>query len=604
MSPCDKHVVLFSIIFILFWNYIYTQEAYVWRKESQEILKNALNRKLNTNVAKNVILFIGDGMGVSTVTAARILRGQKQGRPGEETILEFEKFPHVALSKTCLHLTVGKMEESSATADNYNERFAILSEADRDKLLSNKNAESTKAATKYAVKTFHDYCMAAANYQTIVAIDLLPDNALDQLLEKFYPSLRNKNGEKYYTEPPRRREINIISGENFNRSKAMFEAVCIDLKKSGLGDVTHKPVIHDEDMAKISAYFKTWKTDPVVLIRKRPRPNYHTADETWFENKPLGKNTLGALMAKISNCAGLSKVYTNHSIRSTSITTLSESGFEDRKIKTVSKHKSLQSIESYSRDSSLPQKKKMSKALASSLYSTTAEIHVPSTENNAISSVNNINHSTGNAVAIRAPTTVAAVPHSVQNTNASSTCMQLDDIDFLDDSFISESADFDQTYNIDKQTSDSGATATALMAGIKANYYTIGVDGRAKYANCSSIKNAKVDGMVNWSKNAGKSTGIVTSTRVTHATPAAAYAHAPQREWESDIKLPANHGECKDIAYQLIVDQSDMQVILGGGRQYFMTNTSVDPETKKVNSAKGRRDGLDLIQVCIVQINI
>ncbi|CAG2255437.1 KCTD1_15 [Mytilus edulis] len=351
------------------------------------------------------------------------------------------------------------MEESSATADNYNERFAILSEADRDKLLSNKNAESTKAATKYAVKTFHDYCMAAANYQTIVAIDLLPDNALDQLLEKFYPSLRNKNGEKYavqslrsiragiqryYTEPPRRREINIISGENFNRSKAMFEAVCIDLKKSGLGDVTHKPVINDEDMAKISAYFKTWKTDPVVLIRKRPRPNYHTADETWFENKPLGKNTLGALMAKISNCAGLSKVYTNHSIRSTSITTLSESGFEDRKIKTVSKHKSLQSIESYSRDSSLPQKKKMSKALASSLYNTTAEIHVPSTENNAISSVNNINPSTGNAVAIRAPTTVAAVPHTVQNTNASSTCMQLDDIDFLDDSFISESADFDQ----------------------------------------------------------------------------------------------------------------------------------------------------------------
>ncbi|VDI29812.1 Hypothetical predicted protein [Mytilus galloprovincialis] len=160
---------------------------------------------------------------------------------------------------------------------NYNERFAILSEADRDKLLSNKNAESTKAATKYAVKTFHDYCMAAANYQTIVPFDLLPDNALDQLLEKFYPSLRKQEWRKvccpklevntsrhskivtlelhcecllYYTEPPRRREINIISGENFNRSKAMFEAVCIDLKKSGLGDVTHKPVINDEDMAK------------------------------------------------------------------------------------------------------------------------------------------------------------------------------------------------------------------------------------------------------------------------------------------------------------------------------------------------------------------
>lgn len=74
-------------------------EAHVWRKQSQDVLKRSLQRKLNTNVAKNVILFIGDGMGISTVTAARILRGQLQGNPGEETILEFEKFPHVALAK-------------------------------------------------------------------------------------------------------------------------------------------------------------------------------------------------------------------------------------------------------------------------------------------------------------------------------------------------------------------------------------------------------------------------------------------------------------------------------------------------------------------------
>jgi alkaline phosphatase len=51
-------------------------------------------------VAKNVILFIGDGMGVSTVTAIRILDGQQKGMQGEENILSFEKFDHVALSKT------------------------------------------------------------------------------------------------------------------------------------------------------------------------------------------------------------------------------------------------------------------------------------------------------------------------------------------------------------------------------------------------------------------------------------------------------------------------------------------------------------------------
>lgn len=49
--------------------------------------------------AKNVIIFIGDGMGISTVTAARIYKGQKAGKSGEEATLTFEEFPHTGLSK-------------------------------------------------------------------------------------------------------------------------------------------------------------------------------------------------------------------------------------------------------------------------------------------------------------------------------------------------------------------------------------------------------------------------------------------------------------------------------------------------------------------------
>ena len=50
--------------------------------------------------AKNVILFVGDGMGVSaTVTAARILDGQMNGLAGEENQLSFDKFPFSGLSK-------------------------------------------------------------------------------------------------------------------------------------------------------------------------------------------------------------------------------------------------------------------------------------------------------------------------------------------------------------------------------------------------------------------------------------------------------------------------------------------------------------------------
>ncbi|MCW5626518.1 MAG: alkaline phosphatase, partial [Burkholderiales bacterium] len=50
--------------------------------------------------ARNVILFVGDGMGPTTITAARILDGQRKGGSGEDNSLSFESFPNVALSKT------------------------------------------------------------------------------------------------------------------------------------------------------------------------------------------------------------------------------------------------------------------------------------------------------------------------------------------------------------------------------------------------------------------------------------------------------------------------------------------------------------------------
>ena len=50
--------------------------------------------------AKNVIVFLGDGMSLTTVAAARILEGQRKGGSGEENRLAWETFPSTALSKT------------------------------------------------------------------------------------------------------------------------------------------------------------------------------------------------------------------------------------------------------------------------------------------------------------------------------------------------------------------------------------------------------------------------------------------------------------------------------------------------------------------------
>ena len=55
---------------------------------------------LAQGAAKNIILFVGDGMSIATTTAARILDGQQKGMLGEENSLSFGHFPFTGLMKT------------------------------------------------------------------------------------------------------------------------------------------------------------------------------------------------------------------------------------------------------------------------------------------------------------------------------------------------------------------------------------------------------------------------------------------------------------------------------------------------------------------------
>ena len=74
-----------------------TDSAWYTDAQAQLLEKLATNNQFK---AKNVILFVGDGMGVSTLTSARIHKGQLEGNMGEEGYLSFETFPHTALVKT------------------------------------------------------------------------------------------------------------------------------------------------------------------------------------------------------------------------------------------------------------------------------------------------------------------------------------------------------------------------------------------------------------------------------------------------------------------------------------------------------------------------
>ena len=71
-----------------------------WLADGRRAVVEAKRLRAQVNRARNVILFVGDGMGVATVTAARILEGQLRGESGEENLLSFERLPYVALSRT------------------------------------------------------------------------------------------------------------------------------------------------------------------------------------------------------------------------------------------------------------------------------------------------------------------------------------------------------------------------------------------------------------------------------------------------------------------------------------------------------------------------
>ncbi len=78
-----------------------TSDGYL--KAGQAELKRLVAEKPNNRKARNVIIFIGDGMGVSTLTAGRIFEGQQLGVDGESYVAEMDRLPHTALVKTYSH---------------------------------------------------------------------------------------------------------------------------------------------------------------------------------------------------------------------------------------------------------------------------------------------------------------------------------------------------------------------------------------------------------------------------------------------------------------------------------------------------------------------
>jgi alkaline phosphatase len=147
-----------------------------------------------------------------------------------------------------------------------------------------------------------------------------------------------------------------------------------------------------------------------------------------------------------------------------------------------------------------------------------------------------------------------------------------------------------KTYSHDGQVSDSAPTATAMVSGVKTRNGIIGLNSTVAYKDCAAEAGNSVTTLFEMAEEHGLATGVISTARITHATPAAAYAHTADRNWEST----APEG-CKDIADQLVNWSAGdgFEVILGGGRSYFLPEAANDPEDEGQKGS--RKDGRDLV---------
>ncbi|EDW72274.1 uncharacterized protein Dwil_GK20837 [Drosophila willistoni] len=158
-----------------------------------------------------------------------------------------------------------------------------------------------------------------------------------------------------------------------------------------------------------------------------------------------------------------------------------------------------------------------------------------------------------------------------------------------------------RTYCSNAQVADSACTATAYLCGVKTNIVALGITSAVTFNNCSGSEDPAnhVSSIAAWSQAQGKSTGFVTTTTLTHASPSGSYAHTTNRFFECDTDI-VTYGDgindpatCTDIATQLITQEpgKNFDVMLGGGIGKFLPNTITDPFGKQGE----RSDGVNLL---------
>ena len=139
-----------------------------------------------------------------------------------------------------------------------------------------------------------------------------------------------------------------------------------------------------------------------------------------------------------------------------------------------------------------------------------------------------------------------------------------------------------KTYNTNLQVPDSAGTMTAIVSGVKTKGGVIGVGEAVVPGDHASVAASRVATLCEEAEARGMRTGVVSTARITHATPAACYGHVPSRDWEDDAELSdeARKADFPDLARQLVEFPAGdgIDVAMGGGRAHFLGKNQSDPE--------------------------
>lgn len=151
-----------------------------------------------------------------------------------------------------------------------------------------------------------------------------------------------------------------------------------------------------------------------------------------------------------------------------------------------------------------------------------------------------------------------------------------------------------KTFSNDAQTTDSAPSMSAYMTGVKMNNEVLSMSSStiADKTKCvfDGSNGSKVKTLLELAKAKGLGVGSVTTTELTHATPAATYAHICHRDLAYDIAAQAVPGGAGFNADLL----EGVDVLFGGGRNHW---TPLDATT----NPKGRSDGRNLIQELVAK---